>query len=71
MNDTKSALSSSTVWGTIITGVSAALLIAGVKIEGLDDPALPMELSALFGALLSLYGRIRATGEIVSLFKAK
>lgn len=69
MFESKTALSSTTIWGTIITSISAILLISGVKIAGLDDPALPMALSALFGALLSLYGRIKATTEITGVFK--
>lgn len=66
---TKPAISSTSVWGAVIAGVSAGLTIAGVKVEGLDDPALPLELSTLFGAILALYGRLRANTVIGSWFK--
>lgn len=69
MNDTKSALTSATVWGTIITGLSVMLMLAGVEIEAFADPKLPMEISAFFGALISLYGRLVATTEITGWFK--
>ena len=64
MNETKPAIASTGVWGSIIAGLSAGLLIAGVKIEGLDDPELPMAISGVFGAVLSLYGRLRAMTQI-------
>ncbi|MCU0922562.1 MAG: hypothetical protein MUF16_19925 [Burkholderiaceae bacterium] len=64
MNDTKPAIASSSVWGAIIAGLSAALMLAGVKIEGLDDPELPLQISGAIGAVMALYGRLRATAEI-------
>lgn len=64
MNETKPAIASTSVWGAIIAGVSASLALAGVKIEGLDDPELPLQISGAIGAALALYGRLRATAEI-------
>ena len=64
MNESKLAIASTSVWGAIIAGISAALALAGVKIEGLDDPELPLQISGLFGAGLALYGRLKATAEI-------
>lgn len=68
---TKPAIASTTVWGAIIAGISAALAVAGVQVEGLEDPNLPLELSTLFGAALALYGRLRANTLISGLFSAK
>jgi hypothetical protein len=64
MNEAKPALASSGVWGALIAGISAFCLMAGVKVEGLDDPELPLQISGAIGAVLSLYGRIKATAEI-------
>ncbi|OZB37537.1 MAG: hypothetical protein B7X50_12385 [Alishewanella sp. 34-51-39] len=64
MNEAKPALASSGVWGALIAGISAGLMLAGVKVEGLDDPELPMQISGAFGAVLALYGRLKATAEI-------
>lgn len=69
--ETKSAIASTGVWGAVIAGVSAGLTIAGVKVEGLDDPALPLELSTLFGAGLALIGRLRANSVIRGWLKTK
>lgn len=59
MNSTKPAVASSTVWGVMLIGLSTALSIAGVKIEGLDDPQLALDISTLIGAAITLYGRLR------------
>ena len=64
MNESKPALASSGVWGALIAGISAGLMLAGVKVEGLDDPDLPLQISGAIGAVLALYGRIKATAEI-------
>ena len=64
MTNTKPALASSAVWGSIIAGISAACLIAGIKIDGIDNPELPLQISGAVGAVLSLVGRLRATAEI-------
>jgi hypothetical protein len=64
MNESKPAIASSSVWGAIIAGLSAGLMLAGVKIEGLDDPELPLQISGAIGAVLALYGRLRASAEI-------
>lgn len=64
MNEAKPALASSGVWGALIAGISAGLLLAGVKVEGLDDPELPMQISGAIGAVLSLIGRLKATARI-------
>jgi peptidase E len=64
MNETKPALASSAVWGALLAGISAGAMLAGIKIEGLDDPELPLQISGLVGAVLALYGRLRASAEI-------
>lgn len=64
MNEAKPALASSGVWGALIAGISAGLLLAGVKVEGLDDPELPMQISGAIGAVLALFGRLKATAQI-------
>lgn len=64
MNEAKPALASSGVWGALIAGISAGLLLAGVKVEGLDDPELPMQISGAIGAVLALIGRLKATAQI-------
>ena len=69
MNDSKPAIASSGVWGALIAGISAGLMMAGVKIEGLDDPELPLQISGAIGAVLALFGRLKATAEINGFFK--
>lgn len=64
MNEAKPALASSGVWGALIAGISAGLLLAGVKVEGLDDPELPLQISGAIGAVLALFGRLKATAQI-------
>jgi len=64
MNEAKPALASSGVWGALLAGISAGLMLAGVKVEGLDDPELPLQISGAVGAVLALYGRLKATAEI-------
>lgn len=64
MNEAKPALASSGVWGALIAGISAGLLLAGVKVEGLDDPDLPLQISGAIGAVLALFGRLKATAQI-------
>ena len=64
MNESKPAIASSSVWGAIIAGLSAGLMLAGVEIKGLDDPELPLQISGAIGAVLALYGRLRASAEI-------
>lgn len=71
MNETKPAIASSAVWGAIIAGLSASLMLAGVKIEGLDDPELPLQISTAIGSVLALYGRLRASAEINGWIKSK
>lgn len=71
MNETKPAIASSAVWGAIIAGLSASLMLAGVKIEGLDDPELPLQISTAIGSVLALYGRLRASAEINGWIKGK
>lgn len=69
MNETKPAFASSAVWGALIAGISAGAMLAGVKIEGLDDPELPLQISTAIGSALALYGRLKATAEINGWFK--
>ena len=64
INNTKPALASASVWGALLAGVSAGAMLAGIKIEGLDDPDLPLQISGVVGSVLALYGRLRATAEI-------
>lgn len=58
MNETKPAIASSTVWGVMLVGASTALSLSGVKVDGLDDPQLAMDISTMVGAGLALYGRL-------------
>jgi hypothetical protein len=71
VNETKPAIASSSVWGAIIAGLSAGLMLAGVKIEGIDDPELPLQISGAIGAVLALYGRLRASAEINGWIRSK
>ena len=64
MNDSKPAIASTGVWGAMIAGLSAGLMLAGVKVEGLDDPELPLQISGAIGAVLALFGRLRAMTQI-------
>lgn len=64
IKNTKPALASASVWGALLAGVSAGAMLAGIKIEGLDDPDLPLQISGVVGSVLALYGRLRATAEI-------
>jgi hypothetical protein len=59
MNETKPAVASSSVWGIMLVGLSTALSLSGVKIDGLDDPQLALDISTLIGAALALSGRLR------------
>jgi hypothetical protein len=71
VNETKPAIASSSVWGAIIAGLSAGLMLAGVKVEGIDDPELPLQISGAIGAVLALYGRLRASAEINGWIRSK
>jgi hypothetical protein len=69
MNDTKPAIASAAVWGTILVGLSTGLSLAGVRIDGLDDPKLALDIATLIGAALALFGRFRANKVISGWFK--
>lgn len=72
MNDTKPAVASASVWGIMLVGLSTALSLAGIKIDGLDDPQLALDISTLIGAVLALYGRLRPLIKPISgLFTSK
>jgi hypothetical protein len=64
MNDTKSAFTSSGVWGSVIAGLSSVLLMFHVRVVGLDDPTLPVAIAGTIGAVIGLFGRIKATAVI-------
>lgn len=72
MNDTKPAIASATVWGTILVGISTALRIAGFEFPMLEDPELALNISTLIGAGIALWGRLRpAIVPIAGLIKGK
>lgn len=65
MNETKSILLSKTVWGVII-GV-LGILLPKFGLMPLDDAAADMlagEIVSAIGALLAIYGRIKAVKKI-------
>lgn len=66
MNGTKSALLSSTVWGggiaAILGGLAPWLVYVEVLKEGL--PPLISQGAALFGGILAVWGRVKATKKI-------
>lgn len=72
MNDTKPAIASATVWGTILVGISTALKMFGVEVEMLDDPDLALNIATLIGACIALWGRLRpAIVPIAGMIKGK
>ena len=60
--DTKSALTSVTIWGAIISVLASISKAAGVDIGGTDG--LADSFVAVIGGLMSIYGRVRATTKI-------
>ena len=72
MNDSKPAIASATVWGTILVGISTALKLAGIEVAGLDDPDLALNIATLIGAAIALWGRLRPHIQpIAGLIKGK
>ncbi len=62
MQDTKSLLQSKTIWGSIITMASVGAQLAGIDIG--DTGGWVNSITALIGAALSFYGRIKAVKRI-------
>lgn len=62
MKDTKGLLQSKTIWGSIITVASVGLSLAGINIG--DTAGWVNSITALIGAGLSFYGRIKAVQRI-------
>jgi len=60
--DTKSALTSVTIWGAIISVLASISKAAGFDIGGTDG--LAESVVAVIGGLMSIYGRFRATTKI-------
>jgi len=60
--DTKSALTSVTIWGAIISVLASISKAAGFDIGGTDG--LAESVVAVIGGLMAIYGRFRATTKI-------
>ena len=60
--DTKSALTSVTIWGAIISVLASIAKAAGFDIGGTDG--LAESFVAVIGGLMAIYGRVRATKKI-------
>ncbi len=71
MDDTKSALTSTGVWGSVIAllGAFAPLILPAVGLKTAGDQqaavAITSQLVTGIGAALALYGRLAATKRIV------
>jgi hypothetical protein len=70
MDDTKSAITSTGVWGSIIAllGVFAPLALSAVGVKAPNDQqavvSTGLQLATGIGAALALYGRLTATKKI-------
>jgi len=60
--DTKSALTSVTIWGAIISILASIAKAAGFDIGETDG--LAESFVAVIGGLMAIYGRVRATTKI-------
>jgi len=60
--DTKSALTSVTIWGAVISILASVAKTAGFDIGGTDG--LAESVVAVIGGLMAIYGRVRATTKI-------
>lgn len=60
--DTKSALTSVTIWGAIISVLASIAKAAGFDIGETDG--LAESFVAVIGGLMAIYGRVRATTKI-------
>lgn len=60
--DTKSALTSVTIWGAIISILASVARAAGFDVG--DTNGLAESVVAVLGGLMAIYGRIRATTRI-------
>lgn len=66
--NTKSILQSKTVWGAIVAALPALLRILGLDtLPGFDEAAgdLATQITTLAGAALAVYGRLKATKQLV------
>jgi len=60
--DTKSALTSVTIWGAVISILASVARAAGFDVG--DTNGLAESVVAVLGGLMAIYGRIRATTRI-------
>lgn len=60
--DTKSALTSVTIWGAIISVLASISKAAGFDVG--DTNGLAESVVAVLGGLMAIYGRFRATTKI-------
>ena len=60
--DTKSALTSVTIWGAAISILASLAKMAGFDIGGTDG--LAESVVAVIGGLMAIYGRVRAITKI-------
>jgi len=60
--DTKSALTSVTIWGAVISILASIAKAAGLDIGSTDG--LAESVVAVLGGLMAIYGRFRATTKI-------
>jgi uncharacterized membrane protein len=70
MNDTKPALASTSVWGSLLAlaGVFAPILLSAIGVKAPTDQAAAIntitQLATGVGAAVALYGRLNATKKI-------
>jgi len=70
MNDTKPAVASTSVWGSLIAlaGVLAPLILSAIGVQAPADQAAAIntatQLATGIGAAVALYGRLNATKKI-------
>ena len=60
--DTKSALTSVTIWGAVISILASVARAAGFDVG--DTNGLAESVVAVLGGLMAIYGRFRATTKI-------
>lgn len=60
--DTKSAITSVTIWGAVISILASVAKAAGFDIGGTDG--LAESVVAVIGGVVAIYGRVRATKKI-------
>ena len=60
--DTKSAITSVTIWGAVISILASVAKAAGFDIGGTDG--LAESVVAVIGGVVAIYGRVRGTKKI-------